>query len=493
MSSLGTFIGVSLFMGFGLSIILALAFKSSVLASWDESRCKPGVVAMAAIFKPDSDTRTSSEFSADNWAFCQKQYVESAIRLATTEVKNLADSQGDIVEIANGVVNGLTKTFTGLWGMCYQAFSIIMDRFKAAAKLMRNMMINMYAIVDRLQSVMFSLAMGLVSMVMAMVNTVQVVLIAATIIIGIILVLQIVMFYIFAPISGLIVTITAMVAASVVIATAAITAAMIMDACVTGNTRVETTLGPRPIREICVGDILEGGARVTATHRFKRVGPLYNLYGVHVSGSHLVHTSHGVIHVSHHPDSVPSSVTDTEVFCLTTSSRKIPVLGTKRIIFADWEEISETDVESLQAWYKRVYQMLNGSQPSTVPDLSHDAGFSPETSVTLETGHIVPALTIKLGDRLIDGEVTGITQIEATDTVLVHGTWISVGSWIYDPVKHTWDICGSKATIRQPLIHFYTTSGIVTLNGLTGIKIRDASEVGLDTIGSLVNEIICPD
>lgn len=490
MSSTGTFIGVSVVLGLGLSIILAYAFKSSVLANWDESRCKPGVIAMAALFKPDSDTRTGAEFASENWAFCQKQYIEVAIRTATTEVKNLADSQGDIVEIANGVVNGLAKTFTGLWGMCYQAFSIIMDRFNSAAKLMRNMMINMYAIVDRLQSVMFSVAMALVSLVSAMINTVQVTLIVATVIIGIILVLQIVLFYIFAPISGLIVTISALVLASAVIATTAITAAIINDACFTGNTRVITKCGPRPICEIRVGDVLDDGARVTAIHKFQRKGALYDLYGIHVSGSHLVWTENGLIHVSQHPDVLLSEAPDTVVYCLTTTNRKIPVLGLRRLVFADWEEIPESD-QALETWYKRVYETLNGplSTPSSTPDLSHESGFSPETLVTLESGLKVPAVTIALGDRLIDGTVLGIVHIEQTDTFLVNGIWISTGSWVLDSVKQTWDICGSKATIRQPLIHFYTTSGMVTLNGL---KIRDASEVGLDVIGNLVNEIVCP-
>jgi hypothetical protein len=489
MSSLGTFIGVSLVLGLGLSIILAYAFKSSVLASWDESRCKPGVIAMASLFKPDSDTRTGAEFASENWAFCQKQYIELAIRTATTEVKNLADSQGDIVNIANGVVSGLAKTFTGLWGMCYQAFSIIMDRFNSAAKLMRNMMINMYAIVDRLQSVMFSVAMGLISAVSAMINTVTVTLMVATIIIGIILVLQIVLFYIFAPISGLIVTISAMVLATAVIVTTAITAAAISNACFIGDTRVITKNGPRPIRDIRVGDILEDGAQVTATHRFTRTGTLYDLYGIHVSGSHLVWLTGGLISVKHAPDAVNSSVMDTEVYCLTTSNRKIPVLGMRRVVFADWEEIPESDAGALEAWYKKVYMTLNESTPSSTPDLSHEAGFSPETLVTLEAGQKVPAYSITLGDRLIDGTVLGIVHQESSDTILIDGVWISVGCWVFDSMKQTWDICGSKAVIRQPLIHFYTTSGVVTLNG---IKIRDASEVGLDVIGNLVNEIVCP-
>lgn len=470
-----------------MSIILSLAFKSSILASWDESRCKPGVVVLASIFKPDTDMRTGSQFAADNWAFCQKQYIESAIRTATTEVKSLSNAQGDIAAAAGSVVDGLTSTFTKLWAMCYQAFAIIMDRFKAAAKLMRNMMINMYAIVDRLQSVMFSVAMALVSMVSAMINTVMVTLIVATIIIGIILLLQIVLFYIFAPISGLILTVSTLVLTSVVVATTAITAAMINNACFTGDTRVLTERGPRPIREIRVGDVLETG-HVTAIHRFMRKGPLYNLYGIHVSGSHLVWTPSGLMPVSQSPDSIPSTAPDTVVYCLTTTDRKIPVLGLRRIVFADWEEIPESD-KALETWYKRVYEILNGSQPTSIPDLSNEAGFSPETRVTMENGEKVPAFTIKLGDRLIDGEVTGITLIEATDTILVNGNWVSTGTWVLDPVKQSWDICGSKASFRQPLIHFYTTSGKITLKDL---QIRDASEVGLDVIGALVDEIVCP-
>ena len=180
--AVGTLIGVTLLLMVGLSIILAITFRTSVRASWEESRCKPGVVVLAALFKPDDDPRSGSEFAKANWSFCQTQYVQSAIRIASSEVQALADSQSGLVDIASSAIDGISKVFTDLWAMCYKAYAMVMERFNAAAKLMRNMMINMYSMVDRLQAVTVSVAMGLISLVAAMISTVQVTLMVAIII-----------------------------------------------------------------------------------------------------------------------------------------------------------------------------------------------------------------------------------------------------------------------------------------------------------------------
>lgn len=472
-------IGVTLALGIGLSIILALAFRDSIASSWEESRCKPGVIALATLFKPPSDPRSGAEFAKDNWNFCQKQYIETALRVATSDLKNLAEAQGGIVAVTNTVVDGISYTFTSLWSMCHQAFSMFMDRFTAAAKLMRNMMINMYAIVDRLQGVLFSVAMSLVSLITAMINTVQVILIVAIVIIGIILVMMILLFYLFAPISGLIMTVSVLVAISAVVATTAIAAATINDACFTGDTQILTVCGSVPINTIKIGDILADGSRVEATHVFKREGSLYSLYGIKVSGDHLVYGP-TLIPVRHHPLAIKIDTDEEFVYCLTTTSRTIPVQGTDTVIFADWEEIPEQDPR-LRHWYSRVFEILNGIPSLRIPDLDSDAGISPDCYIKLADSTYAQASTLKIGDELLDGTITGIVHLEGelNPNGLANGTW-----FLHNGI---WDIYHTTKTKKAPLIHFYTSSGTLTVGS---IKIRDASEVGLDKINTLVEELI---
>jgi hypothetical protein len=471
--------GVTLALGIGLSIILALAFRDSIASSWDDSRCKPGVIALAALFKPPTDPRSGAEFAKDNWHFCQKQYIETSLRVATSDLKSLSEAQGGLVSVTNAVVDGISNTFTSLWSMCHQAFAMFMDRFTAAAKLMRNMMINMYAMVDRLQGILFSVAMSLISLIMAMIDAVQVVLMVAIIIIGIILVMMILLFYLFAPISGLIMTVSVLVAISAVVATAAIAAATINDACFTGDTLVMTAFGPVPIRSVTCGDILFDGSIVEATHIFKREGPLYSLHGIKVSGNHLIYAP-DLIPVRDHPFAIQIDSTEEYVYCLTTSSRRIPIKGSEIILFADWEEIPECD-PALRSWYSRVFETLNGISPLTIPTLDSDAGISPDCYIKRKDSTLVQASAIKIGDELLDGVITGIVQLEGDlgPSGLANGTWTFHNG--------LWDIYQTSRTRRAPLIHFYTSSGTLTVGS---VKIRDASEVGLHRINALVEELI---
>ena len=492
-------IGTTIVLVVGLSVILTLSYRESVTASWDESRCKPGVVPIAALFKPATDPRTGVEFAKDNWAFCQKQYVQDALKIASTGVKGLAEAQSAVVDITSTVIDGISKTFTGLWSMCYQAYKMFMDRFMAAAKLMRNMMINMNAMVDRLQAVMFSVAMALISMIMAMINTIQVTLIAAVVIIGILLILQIFLFWLLAPISGLILTISALVMTTVVIAMTAVTAAMINDGCFAGDTKIVLASGAiKRIDEVRIGDVLEDLGTVTATHVFLREGPLYCLDGVHVSGTHLITTEGGLMPVKDVCDArllhLRSNET-TQVYCLTTSKRRIPVVGNTAILhFADWEEIPATDTESLQEWYRNVWHTLNGEWPESIPASIHsEAGFSPDCMFErrgLFKNEPVRATMLRLGDVLADGSrITGIVEIAGSEaTVIKVGSLtLSPATWIFQ--DGIWQHMKGIPAPLQPgkLIHFYTDTGLIRIGGMT---FRDASDVGLSDIERLVKDIV---
>jgi hypothetical protein len=497
-------IGVTILLSVGLSFLIAIVYKESVLSNWEANRCRPGVVAFSAVFKPSSDPRSASEFATDNWSYCQKQYVQSAIRVATTEVKDLVNSQSDIVNIVGSTVDGIAKTFTNLWNMCYKAFAMIMERFSTAAKMFRNMMNQMYAMVDRVQGIVFSISMALVSLIMTFIDTVQVTLLVSIIIIGIILLLQILLFYIFAPISGLILTVSTIIMTSVVIATTTIAAAMVANACFTGDTPVFLQSGDtKRIDQIKIGDILGDKGRVTAVHRFKGGQEMYDLHGIRVTGDHLVYVDYTLIPVSEHSEAKKIKATDSNVYCLTTTNRRIPVRSKRGvIIFADWEEIDGDDTDSLERWYRSVWMHLNKSDPPRPPVkvLRSEAGFSPDCVVqrrTLFGTEWVRACSVKLGDTLEnDGKILGIVEIDGAevswfvDLPTPHGNQIvTCATWVnqYDEWKQPYSFMGP--VIRPvKILHFYTERGTVTLGGTW--VLRDASDVGMSNLKTLVDDIV---
>ena len=331
------------------------------------------------------------------------------------------------------------------------------------------------------------------------------------------------MFYIFAPISGLILTISTMVMATAVIVTTAIAATIVSrftndmgydDSCFTGDTIVLLKDGRSAINKIRLGDILEDGGRVTAIHEFSpSAKPLYDVYGIIVSGTHLIEYEDELIPVRDYPDAVlVKTVSAQMLYSLTTTTRRIPVVGRGILVrFADWEEIDAEDTFTLETWYCRVFELLNGVGPVHRPvSLRSEAGFSPECTIQryrfrgfissvfpfLET---VPAKQIRIGDRLADqGIVTGIVHIAGSEVERVvelpgnqsgsvGSQSVSWATWVLQNGVWKEPVGTSTETCRSRFMHLYTTTGVVQLGDW---KIRDASDIGLHRVNTLVQELI---
>jgi hypothetical protein len=334
----------------------------------------------------------------------------------------------------------------------------------------------------------------------------------AIIIIGILIIMQILLFFLLLPISGLILTMSAIASVAVVTAVTIVAAVEASGGCFTGDTRISTKTGPRAIRELRVGDILADGGLITAVHRFKTPDMLFRLGDSIVSGEHLVVEENGQkIPVKHHPRAaaVKNCSRINELWCLTTTTRRIPTPdGT---LYADWEEIDEHDVESLTDWYEAVWHRLNGSPPSVkipAPILQSEAGLSPTCTVRSIMYYFgVPYRTgsvmldqIEIGDMIEDGpgwtQVIGIVKIdgpEVAQSVILDGQQMSSATWIQEGSPSLWKPAGFTRDATKQLhpmrwIHLYTESGTFSLT--SGLQVRDASDVGLPALSSLVEAIV---
>lgn len=527
----------------GLSVILTYGMRSLIAATWEKNRCDPGVVLTAAAYKPADDPRTAGEFAEANWRYCQKEYVQNAVRVAAAVPKDLAAAQAATVGRVQDMVTKSGDAFYGLWTFVHQAFSTFMDSMKGVATLFQNFIIQLHSVVERLQASIISLVFGLIAVVVTFVNSVQVVLMVAIIVVGILIVMQILLFLLLLPIAPLIVSVSALVSVVVVVMGTAIADAMVTElytpgACFTPDTPVMMHGGgQKAMIDIGIGDALSDGGYVTAVHTFDTTDPLYDLYGISVTGDHLVHGGvHGggghsrLIEVREHPDAVLIE-TNTSTYrlsthrlpthrliCLTTTTRSIPVLNAFGGVttFADWEEIPADDTESLYEWNKYVWATLNPATPYKRPaqsTIDSDAGIAPNCQVECVGlfgigKRLRYAKDIHAGDTVIDalGEptrVVGTVIIEGSqiaDAVLLSpmteggeqlvsgATWVlKNGVWI--PAANGSVANGSVTDIHlNRWVHVYTTSGTLRLRG--GVAIRDASEVGLAHLRPLVKSVI---
>jgi hypothetical protein len=511
----GTLVAITVGLLIVLGGLLSILFRVSVFQDWERNRCNPYVVPFSSFFKPSSDDRTPSQFAKDNWVFCQKEYIQNAIRLATTGVTSLLDEQGGVVGIVQNIIGSIADTFASVWKMCFEAYHMIMKKIVGAASLYRNMMIQLNSLVDRIQAIVYSLTMALISTLAAFINTVQVVLIVVIIVVGILLVLQIILFFLLMPISGLIMTIAAMVSVVVVSVMTAVMAATVAGGCFAGHTPIQMANGLTiPISEIRIGDMLVDGGRVTAVHIFTQESILYNMDGVFVTGDHLVWTKDGtLIPVYQHERAIPSTRKEKQIWSLTTTTRRIHSRGH---VFADWEEIEEEDTERLRVWYDRVWHRLNTDIDTpacpTEACIRSEAGISPTTHVGrfgwfgfLEW---ICASEVNIGDWIVSNtsltptKVVGIVRIDAGEVenhLRMVGRFVdspcvvSCATWVMDEESSVWlpadrGIYTSCAS-PESYVHFYTESGTYAI-GHADWTIRDASDVGMEHIHSLVQETI---
>jgi len=263
-----------------------------------------------------------------------------------------------------------------------------------------------------------------------------------------------------------------------------------------------------------VGDVLADGGRVTAVHRFLSADRIFDVRGVKVTGDHLIEHEQVLISVREHPDaSVPQRwcmfACESELWCLTTTTRRIPCMGRdgEIIPFADWEEIPDHDIAALAAWYDKVWRTLNDPEVSADPPsqrtLQAEAGLSPDCIVVCRTmgGRVHRHIAdIEIGDVVYDGPDSTTTVIgkvliagdQTTDAVVLASpegpNIVTCATWVQQ--NYIWSPAKGWIQDIHPVVwmHLYTESGMFMLSGMW--LVRDASDVGLDGLRPLVESVV---
>jgi len=185
------------------------------------------------------------------------------------------------------------------------------------------------------------------------------------------------------------------------------------------------------ISEITPGTKLYDGQIVISTLKFVGGCPMFRLEGVSVSGNHKVLHDMDWIRVENHPDAKPVDTCEF-VYCLNTTANRI-LIGEH--IFKDYEETSTPRI--LREFFTRV-QAVYGSK-----DLTHDkiarpekytyTGILPTTLVKMESGDMLPAGSIHIGDHLaLGGVVKGVIRHRICGQALHNTRALAPGTWVLE-------------------------------------------------------------
>lgn len=222
--------------------------------------------------------------------------------------------------------------------------------------------------------------------------------------------------------------------------------------------------GVIPIKEVKVGDELEGAGHVTATFQFMADGqPMVYLPGnILVSTNHYVQHEGAWIQAVDHPLAEPADDwnggSSRPLICLNTSTHTIP-LG--NFLFRDYDETEAGDQESMA----EVLRLLNNKVPSREEmSTGSTMAVAPSTVLRMADGTLRPASSVHVGERLSTGTVIGTVKKLTEHATIYKGELFAPGTCVWDDEKNSWrraEAVGFTYPLSEPteFYSFFVTPG----------------------------------
>jgi hypothetical protein len=484
------FVSVLLLVGF-LGVVLGVQ-RVPIMANWATYRMNPFYLMMAPFLKPSEDPRTNFQFASDNYSEVLKIYMDKAIAVLMTPVYKVFEVLSSSIASAVNGVAGVRALLANLFRSFQSMVDIFMRRFGKVGSVLTDTFRKLFQAMERTWAVAISSVYAALSTIHAMKNMISLMVTIASTILIILAVLVFFFFFSLWPLMPLIVMGGMMVtnlSTTLGIETGAGGAIRSLS-CFDPATPVLLADGStRPIADISPGLVLEGGTVVEGSLHFQQRCDVYSLYGVVVTGSHLVYDGDRPLFVADHPEARLCGTREA-VVCLLTSTRRIPIQTPAGLplSFADWEELGSDDTASLQAWYENVYATLNGGA-SQKEYSEEEAGVSGSASVEKEFGW-TRLDAIRPGESVRDasGAMTQVTCVvtlgKGTRPAVPMGDgYATIGCWKHQEGR--WDLIVHTAQQPQQIesswYHLFTESGTFVVKDGSAVGVfRDFSDLGSD-------------
>ena len=465
----------------------------------------------ASMFKPVGEPRSDLDFAASNFSFCASDIAKNVMITALKPIMDVVIKMVETAISSISYVMNLRSLSSTLFHALERIFDVFGRRFNLTIHELRKSFLKQFNILQKAEAIATSSVFAGLSMISSIMNAFRLMIIVSIVILVILVVLVIFLFFLLSPVIGLIILAISIIGGT---AFAASTGGM-QDAftCFAPDTQVlmrsdskrsdSKRSDSKPIKSIVVGDELVDGAIVTAVLKFASGAvQMYELDGIIVSGSHIIYDGINPVFVSDFPGAVPATATPAEIYCLNTTTRRIPVAGlTRTHMFADWEELDNGD---MAAWSTTVSRLLNGTGPTAsvraaaADILNSETGLGPNVKFATPTREKTAAQLV-LGDKILDVDgsfttIVGIGRIHPSETKAygklslesdAEAAAISGATWVLDN-DGLWKqaaLISRWVPLKLPVtatVVLFTSSGTFQIGD--GIWCRDFSDVGLSNI-----------
>lgn len=443
---------------------------NEIKANWNERRCEPLVMVMAALIQVDPNKDPTS-MAIENFEFCIGNIIDSSIAIFLAPMLQLFTFQMDATKPITDSMNYLRAMAASLLKPLNDLFNTLWAKLMVVVYQSARIFFQLYSSMDRIFGIATATVFAGMSMYKGIQNAMGFVIQVIIAILIILCVLVVFLFFVMWPVIPLILTMIGILSTTVY---AANVSGMSGSFCVAPWTMVKTKMAYKRVHELVPGEeldegVIEGILKVEG-------GDCVRIDGIVISKTHLIKHEGQWIMAGEHPAAEPADYVGL-LYCLNTSERTWTVRGTDADhVLRDWEEIDDS---SDAAWEGFIYSLLNKDTHKTLRSAPGRGLFGGDTVIyTLDSEK--PISKVVIGDYIRDK--VGYTRViglykDTSELVPRSGPnpaiWSYSGRWIHPHVED----CLPKVKAGYQLI---TESGtfIIESNKL----VRDFTEVGADRI-----------
>ena len=483
----------------GLSVAYIIPRRQEIMGNWAKYKTDPFLMFGAPFFKPADDPRSSAKFAEDNFMDVMSSLSNKIFLVFLQPVFELFSLFTTTLNSVLTNIFAFRELIKNMFTAFLRIFEPFMARFRSVSYQLRKTFIRLKDAINRVAAVTTAAIFAGISTIRTMLNIFELIKIVIGAIIITLIILTIFFWFVLWPVVPLILAAIGIIVAAGGGSTLGNAASVF---CFAPDTKIILENGTTvPIQSISVGSLLKGGSSVEATMIFQTNPHLFYSYkGVIVSGSHIVYEGDDILFVKDSAYAIPCATAPTTYYCLSTSTRRIPIetpMG-EIVEFADWEELDEEE-DALLAWHNRVDIMLNRC-PITVSYpkimLESEAVLSPSTLIQTLTG-LRPISDIKPGTWIFNSkgtpiQVLGVVTMDSSNVAGFHTLEkgaISCSCWVCPPGYDLWKPMHSfqrifpvstESILEDQWYSLFTEDGTFLL--ADGWAVRDFTDVGPDHI-----------
>ena len=198
----------------------------------------------------------------------------------------------------------------------------------------------------------------------------------------------------------------------------------------------------KEMKDVVVGDVLEGGVRVSSVLRFDGSRtPMVRIGEDVVSEQHYVmHPTSGTWIPAHlHPSALPTASLS-EIVCLNVAAPHM-FKTAAGLVVADYDETEERGaIQGAMAIAEGALNGYSGSgSSSSSSGIDYSLGIDPLAEIAMEDSSWRRLESVKLGDRLLGGAaVLGLVEEDCKEVVYVEGLRLSAAQLVWSPAANRW-------------------------------------------------------